>query len=545
MIAARQANQAVGFPTTVRKDQSERMTSGRAGKVVPLAYIPLLPGDSASGRVEGSIELAEMDRPLLNAVAVRYQAWFVPKAALPQFSGFDEWLASYQETTISSLGQPDRTPPPYYDTVSGAALNTLAASELYLTLGIHLVPNMETHLDVVDSFASVYNFRLAAHSSRLARRPYGSEDLAEATTLPRAFWPIGRLSHIVPDYETSLVVGALDLDVQAGSIPVRGMHFRTSSDTAETRLYDGANTTGNPKGNVETHELRVQRYLSSGQMRTIFAEMGGESVISSLAAIEKAKQTQAFAKLRASMAGNNHSGFENDDAILANLMQGLDVPDDQFRRPWLLDNQVVGVNFVERFSTEGATLDQSVTQGSNVFGLSVNVPKTNTGGTIIVTCELVPERLDERASDEWLHMVSPRQLPDALRDSQVVEPVDRVLKRQIDAKHTDPDGVYGFEPMNYKWNRTGTQLGGDFYQAVPGNAFQEQRSGIWLAEIVDPLFSEDHFLCPEDFPHDVFRVTNGHAFEIAVRWDVSIAGITQIGDPLAEDNNDYEAVTEE
>jgi hypothetical protein len=120
-----------------------------------------------------------------------------------------------------------------------------------------------------------------------------------------------------------------------------------------------------------------------------------------------------------------------------------------------------------------------------------------------------------------------------------------VRSRRIDAAHTSPTSLYGFEPMNDVWNRGTTRLGGAFYQADPSNPWTQQRSAIWQTSIVDPSFTEDHWLAPANFPHDVFSDTTADAFEVVARHAVSISGLTQIGDVLAESNDDYLAVTAE
>lgn len=75
---ARQSTTPVSFNKSTRKDTAVLMSSARAGVVAPIAYIPLLPGDSASGRVGIDVALKEMPKPLLNAVHANVQAWFVP-----------------------------------------------------------------------------------------------------------------------------------------------------------------------------------------------------------------------------------------------------------------------------------------------------------------------------------------------------------------------------------------------------------------------------------------------------------------------------------
>lgn len=159
--------------------------------------------------------------------------------------------------------------------------------------------------------------------------------------------------------------------------------------------------------------------------------------------------------------------------------------------------------------------------------------------------EVLPERLDEAQSDEWLYITDPDGLPNALRDIQNPEPVDLVLNRRIDARHTQPTGLYGYEPMNDKWNRSFTRLGGVFYQPDPRNPFTEQRAGIWQAPVVDPVMSQDHWLAPSPFPHYVFADTAAPAFEFVVRHNLKIVGNTQIGDVLVENNDDWDAVASE
>lgn len=550
---ARQSTTPVAFNRTIRKDEGVLMSSERAGVVVPCAYIPLLPGDSASGKVGIDVQLKEMPKPLLNAAHVNFQAWFVPKSASPVFSGRDELLHAMTGHAITALGQADRAAPKFFTQLSAASTATALESRFFKALGIHMPTGQRLNTDLLDAFGIIYNFRLAAHSSKLARRKYATEDIIEATSLPPAFWPSSRFSRVVADYDRALIVGSLDLDVVAGRLPVSGLGLThldtvTTQDTAMARFTTTGATPVASKGilvgeNKGDRHILVQTIANSGiTLPQIFAEMKGQRVGITLADIDKARTTQAFAKLRSAYAGNDATGFDNDDTLVALLMQGIAVPSDEFARPWLLDSQRVPVGFAERFATDGTNLDKSVTLGRASAQLSLNVPKQDVSGVIIVTCEVLPERIDERQGDDWLGYGSFSDLPNALRDVQRVEPVDMVFNRRIDAKHTQPNGLYGYEPMNDKWNRDFTRLGGDFYMATPGGGWTENRSAIWQTELVDPTFSKTHYLAPSPFPHDVFADQNGHAFEIVCRHQVAISGITQIGDPLVEDNGDFVAV---
>jgi len=541
---ARQNQTPVSFQRSKRLDSTNIMTSGRAGKVVPVSFIPLLRGDSCSGNFVCDIELRDMPRPLLNGVQANLQAWFVPKAAFPQFSGYDEFMHSYQGKVIKTLGAPDRTPPNFFTTLTGTALTNFQDGEIAKTLGLHVNPGVPINVDLLDAYSLIYNFRLAAHSSKLARRQYTTESPSNANKLARAFWPSGRFSRVVPDYERALLVGAMDLDVSAGRMPISGLAIGGTAVTAvgarNAIWSDQTGAAATTKTGKEGD--RVAMVTTAAGIPQVFAEMAAQSVTSSLADIDKARQTQAFAKLRTSYAGNDATGFDNDDVIVAEMMQGLRVPEDLFNRPWLLDAKRVGFGFDQVEATDGANLGKSVNNGRLQASLSLNVPVQETGGVILITVEVLPERLDERQSDEWLNIDTVSKLPDALRDIQRVEPVDLVLNRRLDAKHTTPGGLYGYEPMNDKWNRQATRLGGVFFQPTPGAPVTEQRSAIWQADIVNPTFTGDHFLAPENFPHYVFSDTAAPAFEIAARHTVTIVGLTQIGDVLAENNDDYNTV---
>lgn len=553
---ARQSSTPVAFKKSTRKDTAVLMSSARAGVVVPIGYIPLLPGDSASGSLGVDVALKEMPKPLLNAVMANVQAWYVPKSAHPQFPGRDELMHAMTGEAIKALGAADRTPPPFYNVLSAGNTDTAKASDFFTTLGLHVPTNAQIQTDLIDAFSVVYNFRLASHSSRLARRPYATENLAASTALPPAFWPSSRMSRVVPDYERSLIVGSLDLDVAAGRLPVTGLGF-TSTGPANTgpgiavRQNDGKTGTATTALSRSAtmvdaqNNLRIAQTGLDGTSRPdIWAQMSGQSMSITLADIDKARTTQAFAKLRTAYAGNDATGFDNDDTIVALLMQGIPVPEDQFKRPWLLDSKRVTVGFAERFSTSAEDLNASVTVGRAAAKLSLNVPQTDTGGTIIFTVEVLPERVDERMQDEWLLKQKFDDLPNALRDIQRVEPVDLVTNRRVDAKHTTPNGLYGYEPMNDQWNRDFTRLGGDFYMETPGGGWTENRSNIWQSEIVNPTFSTTHYLAPTPFPHDVFSDQNADAFEVVCRHAVTIVGNTQIGDVLAENNDDYDAVVQ-
>lgn len=543
----RQNQTPIQYDMTRRPENASILTSGRAGKVYPIAAFGLLRGDSASGRIDIGIELAEMPRPVENAILARAQVWCVPRPAFPQFSGLDEYTHSYQGKDIAQLGAANRTPPSLFNTT--AFTTTIRDSEFIKALGIHAPVGADINTDYVDAYNLVQNFRLAAHSSKMTRYNYAAED-ADAWDLKPAFWPRNALHNIVPDYEQALVTGSLELDVAAGQIPISGIGAFSNGVTGSAgpvKETDGGTATYNPyfQGNVSQHIYVKGQDIDGANHPDVNAEMTGQTITTSLASIDKARTANAFAKTVAGYAGTDFSGFNNDDVLIADLMQGFRVPEELFNRPWLLDSKTVVFGTQERHASDAANLDDSVTTGYATVSLAVNVPKLDYGGVVIATVELMPERLYERQSDEYMLATSVDDLPSAMRDLLRTEPVDNALNRRVDCAHSTPDGIFGYEPMNEKWKRDRTILGGNFRQLVPGTPNVSARTAIWQADYVDPALTSDHWLCPDPFPQDVFSVPSSDCMIINVRQTVAVTGITQFGDALIEDNGEFLTVKEQ
>jgi hypothetical protein len=538
----RQSATPIQFDRTRRPDNRNVRTTGPAGVVIPVSVAPMLRGDSGSGRIQLSMELAEMPKPLENAVIGRAQAWFVPRPALPQFVGLDEYTHAFHGKTPTALGS---TPvvPSLFETVGTGAIAAAQSSEFFKALGISLQASTAINTDYIDAYNLVQNFRLAAHSSKMTRYDYYSEDAVTSLELKPAFWPRNRMHDMVPDYEQALVKGSLDLDVSAGELPLSGFGHSSAITASSTSVnkVDGTGGTFTASwtngSNIFYDDLNGEPYA--------YADMAGQTVATTLADIDKARTTQAFAKAMTAYAGTNYSGFNNDDVIVSELMQGFNVPSELFNRPWLLDSKTVVFGMNERHATDAANLDDSVTTGNAGVSLSINVPRQEYGGIIIVTVEVMPERLYERQSDEYLYCTDVDDLPNALRDIQRTEPVDTVLNRRIDTLHSTPNGQYGYEPMNAKWRREFTVLGGEFRQLTPGTPSTTARTAIWQADYVDPAFTDDQWLCPHPFPQGVFSAPSNDIVNITVQHQIAVAGITQFGDDLVEDNGEFLAVEAE
>jgi hypothetical protein len=549
MTNLRQSAQPMQYEMTRRMDNVSGITSGPAGVVIPVTYAPLLRNDSASGRITFDMELAEMPKPLQNAVIARGQAWFVPRPSLPQFVGVDDYVHSYQGKTPTALGS---TPvlPSLFDTVASGSIAAAQSSELFKALGVSLRASTAINTDLIDSFIHVYNFRKAAHSSKMANEDYYAENATTSLELKPAFWPRNRMSRIVPDYEQALVQGSLELDVTAGQVPISGIAFGNDSASPWTGLREtsnGSNQTWNDGLRVAaTEQVMTGTYPhvyfegdDANNQPEINAEMANVTITASLADIDKARTTQAFAKARAAYAGSDFSGYNTDDVLTAELMSGFNVPASLQNRPWLLDSKTVVFGMTERHATDAANLDDSMSTGRAQMALSINIPRADYGGMMVATVEVMPERLYERQEDPYLLVTDVSDLPEPQKDLLNTNPVDSVPNARIDTGHTSPTGVYGYEPLNDKWQREFTRLGGEFRQLTPGTPSTAARTALWQVDYVDPAYTSDAWLCKHPFPQSVFSAPSNDIVNIAFNQQITIVGTTQFGDALVEDNDEH------
>ena len=90
----------------------------------------------------------------------------------------------------------------------------------------------------------------------------------------------------------------------------------------------------------------------------VWSELSGGGIATmSLADIEQARKTAAFAKLRASYDGID------DEYIIDLLMQGITVPTEVMKQPMLIGQQTGMFGFSQRFATDSGNLDDTATNG--------------------------------------------------------------------------------------------------------------------------------------------------------------------------------------
>jgi hypothetical protein len=535
---------------STRRDRGRVLTSADAGKILPLKYIPMLREDAVKrGRVRVNIEMMETAELLMNGIMVNVMAHYVPMLAFERFNGsMEELNRSYKgETGIGGSVVPYFETDKIYNPSTGQTQDFSGDSYLpqidtnssawstelvnfFQIMGIH-TQAAKYNTTIVEAYNAIVNHRRKARSASLPLRNEFDHRLAEA------FWSLDN-NHIVPDFDQKLIDGEVALNGLTFQAPIKAPYADSDAYAAASASNDDAlssTTHWHPSdlGSGVTDEGAVYAW------ENVYAELtqGGNATMS-LADIEQAKKTAAFAKLRSMYDG------VDDEHIIDLLMEGIRVPEETMKQPILLAKQQTMIGYNQRYATDAANLDTSVTNGYATVDLNIRTPQMNTGGVIMITAEIVPEQMWERKKDYFLYETDPDNLPNYLRDVLDPEQVSVVKNDHLDVNHSTPDGTFGYAPLNHEWMRDMVNVGGKYYRPA-NDVFDEDRAKIWTVETTDPTLSADFYLV-DSLHKKVFSDQVADAFEITCISDMEITGNTVFGERLleADATSDYQAITD-
>jgi hypothetical protein len=512
------------------------LTSGDAGKILPIKADPILREEGFSGNVNVSVEMMETSEKPVNAIVAKAMTYFVPYLAFDQFNGsIEELNRSYSKENGIAGSQVDFFEKNKYYNGSSVVTDSTPTdmdtgdngrAEFYGTMGIHHGA-ADMNNSYVQAYNAIVNHRRKARSASLATRNEFEHDLAEA------FWPNEGNSHIMADFDQKLIDGEVQLNGLTFAAPV--VTVSTLSNTSNSAYenivsndyvypYSAVNPTGSTVTAVKLNDIWAE--LTQGGVATM-----------SLADIEQARKTAAFAKLRAAYDGID------EEYIIDLLMQGISVPTEMMKQPMLIGQASGMFGFAQRYATDSGNLDDTATNGFVSLGYRVRAPRTSVGGVVMTTLEIAPERVWERKKDYFLYTTDTDDLPNALRDSLDPEKVAVVKKNHLDVNHSTPDATLGYAPLNHEYNRDQIMVGGKFYR--PSNdAYTEVRSRIWTNETTDPSLSTDFYLCT-NLHKKIFADQVSDSFEITAVSDLTVDTNVVFGDRLieADATSDYDTIT--
>lgn len=530
----RMRTQPLVAPRTMRRQSARGITSLPAGKMVPIAAFPILREDAVkSGRLRFSFEQMETAEVLMNSINVRMMAYFVPMLALDRFNG------SMDQLNLSYEGKPPVEGAAVVPYIEQAAFGAHGSNLIYKYIGLHGRPTQMVNTAYLEAYNQIWNFRAKNRSPDLALRTRLQSDLAPA------FWAHEQFRHMVPDFDQAIIDGEVPLNVVNANMPVRGIGLLNNSVTQTVTRYEtgGGSVTGpgwfvrdggTTPGVGQTHVAIGSDVYGAPN---VFAELQANGITVSLSNIEMARKTQAFAELRRQY--NQH-----DDYIINLLMDAISIPEQAFKQPMLLSEKRTIFGQSKRYASDAGNLTESVVNGMTALDMSIQLPRVNMGGVIMVVAEITPDQLFERQEDPFLTALSVDDLPQYLRDTLDPEKVDVVKNGRLDASHANPNATFAYEPLNGRWNIDTPRVGGLFHRPTANTSFDEDRQRIWAVETLNPTLSTDFYLCT-NMHTKPFVVTNRDPFEVVSQGDIYIEGNTVFGGHLVEATNDYQEVLAE
>lgn len=538
----KQHTSPISVPKSLRNHPVDVVTSGPAGKVLPIATVELFRQDAARGRIRAAVEMLETHELIMNATMCRFTVWVVPNLALERFEG------SREQFDRSYAGLPQYEGGDVVPYMTTATYGAPGSNPILKVLGEPYATGDQLNTCFVEMYNIIDKYRRINASEKLAHR------LMNDTSLAPAHWNDSRFEHMVPDFDQAVIDGQFALRVVESKMPVTGIGFTGANQTPAASIG-----VRNAKGTTETYAqgYSVQSIeetagaqkaqvaiKSNGFFPDVYAELAAEGITVSLSDIALARKTQWFAKLREKLQGLNK--WVDDDHTIDLLMSGIEVPDLDNKLPFCIADTTVPFKQIKRYATDSANLAKSAVSGGAVVEFDLRVPELQTGGMIYILAECMPRQLWERQRNPYLHLEIDAEtglpvFPDYLRDALDPEKVEVVKNGDIDASHTDPDGTFAYDPLNAKWNRGRTRVGGKFHRPTAGGTIDTSRERFWAVEDVDPKFSEN-FKLVDDLPTYIFLNEEVDPFEFGVQGNVVIRGLTQFGGKLVEATDNYDKV---
>ena len=526
----------LSLPRSIRQINQVVATSMPAGKVVPITAFPLLREDTLrNSMLHAKVDLMETAEVIKNGIQCRFQAWFVPFLAFERFDGGrDEFDRAYMKTAAAGGGAVT----PFFNTMVAGAVGSIP---IHKSMGFHAAPGDVINTAYIEAYNLIYNFRLRNRSETLyqAKKRLTTTD----TALGAAFWQHEQFKYVVPDWDDVAMEGAVELSFSSSAAQVLGLYTAPEAGGGGAQYDAWQNVNGQtfgswrqvPNSNIGVQAVVAAQRTGGDQRPMIFADLASAGVKFSTANLELAKRTQWWAQVKAQFEGLP------DSWIVDLLMQGVSVPDKMWQQPIKIADKTEVFGIQKRWATDGANLTDAVVNGSAMCDLDIVLPRCPTGGIVMVTAEILPEQLFERARDPLLFITDPDKLPNAMRDDLDPQKVERMSNGEIDTSHAVPEGLFGYRPLNWMWQASNTRIGGKWFKPGPSNTFNEERQHFWVVEVANPSLGPDHMIA-ETFNTLPFVVTNQDVGEVELQGTAIIEGNTVFGERLLENDNAYQEV---
>jgi hypothetical protein len=539
------------FKESTRPIEIKNLTSAELGEAVPITASYVGANESGVGNVQMNVQLAETPEPITNAIHATAMTYLVPFTAFSQFNGSEEEaMRRYagEPSLFTGNVEPFFEKNKWYNAVTelvnthgdpatidtGAQATSVASGlpEFYQTMGIH-TQTQNINNSYVQAYNIVQNHRRRARSPQLAERNEFDHRLAEA------FWPNSGNSKIVADYDQAVMTGEVTLSGMTGTAAIKSKTYEQESSAHYNA--DGTAATASPRWPTQPDGTTLQNGEWM-EFSDIVADFTSSNPTISLAEMAQGELIAKWAQKRAALSG------QSAEWIIDLILRGIQPSSAISRLPILVGMGKGIFSMNQRYATDAANLEDSVTNGIVSFNYRCAIPRTKLGGVLITQLECAPEQVWERKKDYFLYTTDAGKLPNALRDHLLIEGgegVEVVTKDHLDVNHSTPDAILGYQPLNEKWKVNDIRVGGKFYRPSSDSTYVEERARIYSNEVTDPSLNTDAYLVT-NLHKKVFADQVSDALEITAVHDFKLRTDIQFGDRLQETDasTDHDAIKE-
>jgi hypothetical protein len=543
------------YKESTRPIEIKTLTSAELGKANPMAATYVGANESGVGNVQMNVQLAETPEPITNAIHATAMTYLVPFTAFSQFNGSEE------EAMRRYAGEPSLftgNVEPFFETnkIYSHAIDTVQtmgvataidtggwasgtqdddAQSFYQTMGVHF-EGTTINNSYVQAYNIVQNHRRRARSPQLAERNEFDHRLAEA------FWPNSGNSKIVADYDQAVMSGEVTLSGMTGQATLQSRRVATVNGSAG---YDAeANNVLADSTAYSPHALGsdITDVGDAYEIQTMWADFSSANPTLNMAELAQGELIAKWAQKRAALSG------QSEEWLIDLILRGIQPSSAISRLPILVGMGKGIFSMNQRYATDAANLEDSLTNGMVSLNYRCAIPRTKLGGVLITQLECTPEQVWERKKDYFLYSTDAGKLPNALRDHLLIEGgegVEVVTKDHLDVNHSTPDAILGYQPLNEKWKVNDIRVGGKFYRPASDSTYVEERARIYSNEVTDPSLNTDAYLVT-NLHKKVFADQVSDALEITAVHDFKLRSDIQFGDRLQETDatSDHDAIQE-
>lgn len=523
--APRIRRNAIEHQRFIRPNVSGAVSTSYGGVLMPLAAHGLLREDGMrTSRFGVNLQMAETSAMLINAVRVTARAFFVPKLAFERFNDMGTINRSY-----AGEAEIDGSVVPWFQPyVDGGE-----PSPFRRALGLHMPNGENGNTDYLEAYNAIWNYLAMQTSPSLEPRD-GLDD-----SLAPAFWSNSNMKYVVPTFDDALIEGEVPLTVTGAQMPVRGIGTVDNTDAPALNVKETDGTTRdytNAQSIDGVGKWYGETVAADGTFfPNIYAQLEQDGITVSLANIQTARETAAWARLRTQFQG------VSEEWMIDQMLSGIRIRDEQLRHPIELDMKETTVGMMERYATDSGNLDQSLSDGRASLELTAGIPAVTTGGVFMIVAQVLPEQVYERQRDYFFAAQTVDDLPFRTSDELDPQPVEMVSCKEVDSSHEQGDDLFGYRPLNAKWMRRHTALGGRYFRESPTDPWVQDRNRIWTPEVENVTLGPDFYLAT-DISHEVFNDSNLDPFEWWVNGIAMTEGLTYFGPALREATDDYDSV---